>query len=347
MEVKTPKVVGFKALLVDDEPAIREVLSQVLEDGGFESVSAHSGEEAIDILQSESFDVIITDICMPGISGFELIERIATIDTAVKTVVITGFDSYEMIKQAINTGAYDYLTKPIDDHELVIQRAHRAAQATSLIRDNAELVQKLRENQAMLEAANQQLHLLNQELQVQANTDVLTDLYNRRYLEKTLYKEVSRRNRYSDSLSIALIDVDHFKAINDTHGHSGGDTVLKIISAALKDCVRESDVVGRYGGEEFLVILPNTSPESAMLFAERIRSSINERKIVLNDIECQVAISIGISGVESRFPELDVTNLVTSADQALYAAKGAGRNCIRSHPVATGGYDFLEACSGY
>jgi len=336
----------YSALLVDDDLELLRVIEQVLEDGGFSVVTARSGEEALNVLQSQPFDVIMTDIRMPGISGFELIEKIAAIDEAVKTVLMTGFDSSDTVKQALRTGAYDYLTKPLDDHGIIIQCANRAAQATNLIRDNAELLDQLRAKQTMLEHANEQLRRLNDELHVQANTDVLTQLYNRRFLDDTLQNQVFRRNRYADSLSVALIDVDHFKTINDEYGHAGGDIVLKAISAALSQCVRESDIVGRYGGEEFLVILPSTAPEFAMLFAERIRSRINAQEIVLGESVCPVAISIGVSGVEEDYAELNMTELVNSADKALYAAKKAGRNCIRLQSISGGNQGNLKLVSG-
>lgn len=336
----------YSVLLVDDEPEILSVLSRVLEDDGFEVMTACSGEGAIEVLSAETFDLIMTDVRMPGISGFELIEHIATVDSAVKIIVMTGYDSTDMVKQALRTGAYDYLTKPLDDHDAIIRCANRVAQATRLVRDNADLLDQLRTNQTKLEKANQRLLEMNEELHIQANTDVLTDLYNRRYLEKTLRNEVSRRNRYSDPLSVAMVDVDHFKQINDKYGHKGGDVVLKAISENLSNCVRASDIVGRYGGEEFLVLLPRTTPAEAMMFAERIRSAIFDQVIDIGDSTCRAAISVGVSGVDSRFPELDLLDLLNSADQALYAAKGAGRNCIRVHSVTSGAQNMLKASSG-
>jgi len=340
---------NYSALLVDDDPAILAVVAQFLRDGGFSVVTAASGEEAIDILQakiieSEPFDVVMTDVRMPGISGFELIDRIATIDSAIETIVMTGYDSREMIEQAFRSGAYDYVAKPIDDHVSIVQCTKRAAQASRLVRDNAELLIELRSKKTMLEKVNKQLRQLNEVLHIQANTDTLTELYNRRYLEDSLRNEITRRNRYQDPLSVALIDVDHFKQINDNHGHAGGDIVLKTFSKALLHCARESDIVGRYGGEEFLVILPKTSPRSAMLFAERIRTNIEKCKIAVGDSECPVTVSVGVSGVESNSTALDMAKFVSSADQALYAAKGAGRNCIRLHPIADDDSDTLKIC---
>jgi len=329
---------NYKALLVDDEPAILTVLTQVLEDDGFTVLTATSGEEAVTILKAHPFDVIMTDIRMQGISGFELIEHVETIDTAVKTIVMTGYDSYDMVKRALRTGAYDYLSKPLDEHEVIKLCANRAAQATRLVRDNAELVEQLRASHTMLEQANDQLRVLNEELRIQANTDSLTGIYNRRFLDASILNEVTRRNRYPDPLSVAMIDVDHFKIFNDQHGHEGGDIVLQEIANILEECARNTDVVGRYGGEEFMVVLPKTTPENALLFAERVRKAISEKAILLNDVACGITVSIGVSGVDDRFPDVTSAQLVHASDRALYSAKESGRDCIEFPPIvnATG-----------
>jgi len=198
-------------------------------------------------------------------------DQMSTLDPTVKIIVMTSYDSYNMIKKAMRVGAYDYLSKPLQDLESIRLCAARAAQATQLVRHNTELMQQLRANHTMLEQANERLRALNEELRIQANTDSLTEINNRRFLDNALTSEVTRRNRYPDPLSVALIDVDHFKEFNDTYGHDSGDVVLKVISARLLSCARNTDIVGRYGGEEFLIILPKTDPESAMLFAERVR----------------------------------------------------------------------------
>jgi len=181
----------------------------------------------------------------------------------------------------------------------------------------------------MLENANDKLLELNEELRIQANTDSLTDIYNRRFLDKSMLSEIMRRNRYPDPLSVAMLDVDHFKQFNDQYGHGGGDKVLKAIASALTECARNTDVVGRYGGEEFMVILPKTSPENALLFAERAREQIAGEVVEIDGKECLVTVSVGVAGVDEHFTNATADMLVVAADKALYDAKESGRDRIR------------------
>lgn len=317
------------ALVVDDEPSILSILGGVLEQDGFTVEVAQSGEEAIASFRADYYSVVITDVCMGEISGFDLIEKLSQLDPALKAVVMTGHDSYEMVKNSLRRGAYDYLPKPLDDHDAIKLCVQRAAQASELIRYNQDLVAQLQVSHDLLEQVNKRYRLLNEELRIQANTDSLTEIYNRRFIDHALLHEVNRRNRYPDPLSIVMIDIDNFKAFNDTYGHEGGDTVLKAVAEAIKDCARVIDVVGRYGGEEFFVILPKTSPENAMVFAERVRKFVSLKTIALNEQQCQVTVSAGVAGFEKHEESADISHLVNAADRALYEAKGAGRNCCR------------------
>lgn len=331
----TPIDTPYRVLAVDDEPAVLAVLVQILSDAGFEVIAELSGESALKQLNSRKFDLVITDVRMTGITGFELISCAEQVDPTLKMVVMTGYDSYQMLQTALRAGAHDYLTKPMDDHKLVVHVANRSAQATRLVRRNNDLVAQLRASHGMLERVNLKLRELNEELRIQANTDALTELYNRRYIDDSLLKEVTRRNRYLSPLSVALIDVDHFKLFNDQHGHKGGDDALKIIAETLAVCARTTDVVGRYGGEEFLVILPNTTPENALRFAERVRTSIAEQSMNLGGLHAKITASIGVSGVDEAYKNAEASDLVGAADRALYAAKAAGRDCVLHEPLGS------------
>jgi len=322
------------ALIVDDEPGVIAVLTDVMEAQGFTVDSALSGEAALEMFQPDYYSVLVTDVCMDGMSGFELIEKISEIDSAVKSVVMTAHDSYNMIKNALKSDAYDYFAKPLDNHEAILLCVQRAAQATQLVRDNLELVSQLRASHALLEQVNQQYRLLNEELRIQANTDSLTEIYNRRFIDNTLLHEVNRRNRYQEPLSVVMVDIDHFKNFNDNFGHEGGDTVLKYIAQTLKDCSRNIDVVGRHGGEEFFIILPKTSPEYALVYAERVREEIAAQSILLGSKRCAVTISAGVAGVEADYENAEISALVNSADRALYQAKNEGRNRCCSNSLS-------------
>lgn len=320
-------------LIVDDEPAIVNVLSTLLEPEGFQISSAFSGEAALELLEESVFDVLITDIRMDGMDGFELIEHTRCIDPYIHVIVITAHDCYDMVRKALSHGAYDYVTKPLDNHDAIVSIVKRANLSTRLERDNTSLLEQLSASHAMLEDANRRLRELNDELLVQASTDSLTQLYNRRHLDASMENEVARRNRYPDPLSVVMLDIDNFKSFNDQHGHEGGDIALQQISRILESCARNTDAVGRFGGEEFLVILPKTDPVNAMVFAERMRVTIEKTPIKLGPKNFSVTASIGVAGVAVDDPPTSPQQLLGAADAALYAAKGEGRNLTKAGTI--------------
>lgn len=317
-----------KVLVVDDEPSIVNILSTLLSSEGYEVDTALSGEQALAYLQSNPVDVLVTDIRMDGMNGFELITETRKIDPYVRVIVITAHDCYDMIHQALQHDAYDYLTKPLENHEVVISSINRAAAATRLHRDNANLLEQVSASHAMIEDANRRLRELNDELIVQASTDGLTGLRNRRHLDESLEREVARRNRYPDPLALVMLDIDRFKQFNDEHGHEGGDMALQSISRILIASVRNIDVVGRFGGEEFLIILPKTSPDNAVIFAERLRRTIETSPVTLGNTLCTLTASIGVTGANKDQQDVSVHQLMAAADKALYSAKDAGRNKV-------------------
>ncbi|MEE9318853.1 MAG: diguanylate cyclase [Granulosicoccus sp.] len=316
------------AIVVDDEPSVVEIVANVLEHSGLTVHRAFSGEEALDIFSSRIIDIVFTDIRMNGISGFELMRRMHMMDDAVKVVVMTGYDSYGMLRRALHAGAYDYLSKPLDNHELIVSIAVRAFESSRLIRENKQLIESLTASHSRLSTANTRLVTLNRRLRLLAITDVLTRLYNRRYIDQTIDKEAQRRDRYASALSVLVLDVDNFKLFNDTHGHDGGDSVLQNVAATLRRCIRKSDIVGRYGGEEFVVVLPDTTPENARFFAERLRYEIEADRTELATGIGQVTVSIGIAGVAASDGSISGKELIIEADRALYTAKEAGKNRV-------------------
>ena len=318
-----------RILIVDDEPAIVNVLSTLLDTEGYQIATALSGEAALEQIKEQPVDVLVTDIRMDGMTGFELMEATRDFDRHMRVIVITAHDCYEMISSALRHGAYDYLGKPLDDHEVILSSIRRAANSARLERDNAKLLEQVSASHAMLTEANNRLRALNEELIVQASTDGLTNIYNRRYLENSLENEVNRRNRYPDALSVVMLDVDRFKNFNDEHGHEGGDIALKMLSQIMISSARNIDVIGRFGGEEFLIILPKTTPENAMIFAERLQRSIETTPINLGTKLTHLTASIGVTGVEKEDPATTPLQLKAAADKALYMAKAVGRNCVR------------------
>lgn len=320
---------AHRLLIVDDDPAVIEVLSILLEAENFEIETALSGETAIELLRQQTVNVLVTDIQMEGMTGFELIHQARALDSHVSPIVITAYDSYDKVRQALRLGAYDYLAKPLDNHELIISTIRRANIASQLERDNARLLKQLSASQEMLQDANTRLRDLNDELMLQASTDSLTKLYNRRYLDIAIESEVARRNRYPDPLSLVMLDIDRFKQFNDKYGHEGGDTALVKLGQILSVSGRNTDVVGRFGGEEFIILLPKTTPANALIYARRVRRIIETQIIDAGNSKASFTASIGVSGVEATDGDISVRDLLASADNALYDAKGAGRNCVR------------------
>ena len=318
-----------RLLFVDDEPAIVNMLSVLLSDGDYQIAIALSGEEALEYLQENTVDVLVTDVYMDGMNGFELMKAACELDRHLQVIIITGHDCYDMISQALRHGAYDYLSKPLDDHEIILNSIHRAGSAARLERDNTGLLEQLSASHAMLANANNRLRELNDDLMVQATTDGLTGLYNRRHLDNALEQEVNRRNRYPDPLSVVMLDIDRFKSFNDHYGHEGGDAALQLLSSVLSASSRNIDVIGRFGGEEFMIILPKCTPENSIKFAERLRRAIETTPVKIGDNMARLTASIGITGVEKDDRGVTAQQLMSAADKALYVAKADGRNRVR------------------
>ena len=316
------------AIVVDDEHAVVEVVADVLEQQGIFVHRACSGEKALEIMTSNIVDIVITDICMDGMTGFELMESIHVMDSAVKVIVMTAYDSYDMVRRALQAGAYDYLAKPLNKPEAIVSAAMRAFESSRLIRENSQLLENLHAGYSRLASANVRLVELNRLLRCQAITDSLTQIYNRRYIDQSLKAEASRHNSNKIPLSVIVLDVDNFKAFNDQHGHAGGDAALKRVGQVLERHARKTDIVGRYGGEEFIVLLPKTPHEYAQMLAERVRQDIERENVELESGSGRLTVSIGIASATGLHKMITGRELIVEADKALYAAKNTGRNRV-------------------
>ncbi len=333
------------ALVVDDEEAITNVVGAVLEQAGVRVSTASSGMHALEIFSDEVIDVVITDIRMDGMSGFELLKRIQLLDPAVKVIIMTGYNSYDMVLRALQAGAYEYLDKPLENHQAIISATARAYDSTLLQRENTRLLERLKISNSKLSVANKRLVQLNKKLKHLAITDSLTRLYNRRYIDQVIRKEAQRCNRYKDPLSVIVLDVDKFKDFNDLYGHDGGDQALCSVAETLSMCARGTDVVGRYGGEEFVVILTKTPPHNARIFAERVRQQIESQDIEMSSIgkTSRITVSIGIAGIDNTSDPIEGKTLLLHADEALYAAKNSGRNCVINHEDIADDIDYKKS----
>ena len=312
----------LRILVVDDEETIRGVLSRVLGQEGYEVTVAESGEEALKSFRKDPYPLVLTDIRMGGMSGMELLEEIRGIHSETQVIIMTSYASLETAIQALRSGAYDYLIKPFEDLDLVTATVSRANEKIRLSREIRSLIDALKEK-------NEELESKNMLLAEQASYDGLTQLHNHRHFQETLAMEVSRSLRHGRIFSLIFFDVDLFKIYNDTHGHLKGDIVLRTIGEILKTLLRKADLAARYGGDEFVLLLPETDKEAGRLVAERVRETIASHPFYGRDAMPggKVTVSVGVSS----FPTdgTDSATLVQSADKALYESKHAGKNIVK------------------
>ncbi|MGC2194915.1 MAG: diguanylate cyclase [Terriglobales bacterium] len=293
-----------RVLVAEDDPMFRRILKSWLETWGYQVTIAEDGEKAWDILQQETQpELLILDWIMPGIDGAELCHRIrARQRTPYQYILlVTAKDDTEDVVAGLEAGADDYLTKPFERNEL---RA-RLRVGRRILMLQAGLIQA------------------REDLRFQATHDALTGIWNRRALLDLLQREIERASRSQTSTGLLMLDLDHFKEVNDTHGHLAGDAVLREMARRVTQVIRSYDLVGRHGGEEFLVVLPGCDPQQTLQSAERIRSVVAAHPVIVDYSEIHVTISVGATATTANASEQEILAI---ADTALYQAKNAGRN---------------------
>lgn len=308
----------YNILLVDDDPTVITVLGQVLQDYGRVRFAC-SGSEALHMMQTFPIDLVLLDIELPGMSGFEVCSAMKAAPqlAEIPVIFLTGHDDAERELEGLQLGAADFVTKPA-----------RPAQVAARV------------------AIQRRLHELTKALRKAAATDPLTGIANRRHFDEALQREWLRARRTGTSLSLLMIDVDHFKTYNDFYGHLEGDQCLRAVARALTRVVhRPADLLARYGGEEFAILLPDTQGRGGCAVARYALQEVRAAQLphAKSPLGAQVSISVGVSGYEAgdhdertnqRRESLlesrsSVSELVAAADQALYAAKAGGRNHAR------------------
>ncbi len=308
-------------LIADDEVATRELVGEILEGEGHEVTLAEDGEDALNKFKRTWHEIVFSDILMPKMNGIELLSAIKEINENTQFVVMTSYASINNTIDALKKGASDYLLKPFDDLDVVINAANHAIANLSGIRRKQYLLDTLSRH-------NQDLEKLNNELGGMAIRDGLTGLFNYRYAQERLEEEFDRATRFERELSVLFIDLDHFKFYNDAHGHQAGDEILQILAGLMMKAVREPDTLARWGGEEFIVVAPETNQEDACMLAELIRMSVAGHPFPNAALQPLGIVSLSI-GVASRSNGTSsYGKLVRLADDAVYCAKIAGRNRI-------------------
>jgi diguanylate cyclase (GGDEF)-like protein len=303
----------MRTLVADDDPIITAILSHTLARSGIEVTVAHDGDVAWQVLNGLHPPALaILDWMMPNLDGLELCRRIRSTPRLAGTYVIlvTGRDSREDLVKGLEAGADDYMVKPIDVVELQA-RIGVGLRVATLQRNLTRTVTKLRATRDDL------AHL--------ASTDVLTGVYSRRWWFDLAEKEYSRSRRYDRTFSLLMADLDWFKQINDTFGHDVGDRVLGQFGDMLRQTCRQPDVIGRLGGEEFAVLLPETTSEAAQLLATRIMEACRSLVVDASAGDVRCSCSIGVTEVRPN-EDQRLDSVLARADQAMYAAKRAGRN---------------------
>jgi two-component system, cell cycle response regulator len=293
-------------LVVDDEPAAAEQAASFLRELGHTATVAHGWTDAVRAFDPQVTDLVLMDAVMPNMDGLKLTRLLREQSRSyVPVVFLTGQRSAELRDQSIDAGADDFLNKPIDRVEL-----------------RARLKAMLR-----IRALTRALEDKTRELERAARTDPVTGIGNRRMFDERLLAEVARTRRYGSPLALLMFDLDHFKQVNDRCGHLAGDDLLALFGAILREQVRASDLPCRYGGEEFLLIAPETTAEQARVVAERIRLAFRARSSAAGPMGPQT-VSVGIAASDVLEVELTERSLLAAADEALYRAKDQGRDCV-------------------
>ncbi len=301
-------------LVADDEPINRALLQRRLEKSGYAVHLAATGKEAVELSQRLLPDLIILDVMMPVMDGLEACRRIKENDLTndIPVIFLSARDETDIKVNGLTLGANDYIIKPFKAEELMAR---------------VDVAMRLKsERDRLRRTANEALTAAEQ-AQEKALTDALTGLFNRYGLQRALGREFAHSRRYNRPLSCLMIDIDYFKKVNDAHGHPAGDVAIQQVGTILTEIIRRSDMVFRYGGEEFIVLLPETDIEGAFALGEKIRSLAETRVFGNGERIFSLTLSVGAAVLKESESGHD---MIARADEALYNAKENGRNRVET-----------------
>lgn len=306
-----------RVLVVDDDPDSLSIIVEALRWEGYQTQMAISGVEGLALIQSWSPDLILLDVNMSGMNCFETLKGLRQRQNYVSVMFISGDTSSENVVAGLDSGADDYIPKPFD---------------------TLELLARVR-TQLRIKDLNDQLWSANVRLNELVDIDDLTGLYNMRSIFQKLELELDRARRFNRQVAVVMLDMDHFKLVNDGHDHLFGSFVLSEVGLLIRKNIRAHDLGARYGGDEFLMILTETSSEGTQRFCERLLGAIQGHHFRSGSDEMKLTTSIGFAITPAGAAQTDARGLVRAADHALYEAKRAGRNCVKSIEIQK----FLES----
>jgi two-component system, cell cycle response regulator len=308
----------LRLLAVDDDRSVLLLLDKLLSDAGYEVFTAVNGKEALHTAMECRPQLIVADWLMPEVDGLTFCRalRNTKVGRGVYIVLLTGIEDEARLVEAFDAGVDDYVLKPINPKVLLarLRAGERVVSLQNEVESDREEIRRFAADLAMS----------NRRLQEAALLDPLTGIPNRRYAMDRIQQEWSAAERGARPLACMLIDVDHFKRINDTHGHDVGDVVLQRVADVLKHTARTQDVICRIGGEEFLVVCPDTDASAAGQCAERLRHAVGSMRVPIGNVSLQITISVGVAAMDPSMRVPD--SMIKASDQAVYAAKQAGRN---------------------
>lgn len=291
-------------LVADDDGVTRAMVTAWLGSSGFDVVAARDGDEALDVARTQQPDLLLVDVTMPGPDGFDVCRAIqSTSEVPPPVIFLTAHDAMTSQVAGLDAGAVDYIVKPFAEAELLARV--RVALRAKAVRDG---------------------------LTQRAIHDGLTGLLNRTELDARAEAAVRLAQRHGRPLSCLMADIDHFKHINDGFGHAAGDEVLREAARRIVTACRASDIVGRYGGEEFLLLLPETSARDAVTTADKLRRVLRERPVRVSGATIPITASVGVAEWDTS---MGVAALYAAADRSLYRAKHQGRNRTELHDLAS------------
>lgn len=295
-----------RILIVDDDDVSRGLVGKALEYEGYQVRLADSGAQGIEMMNTWQPHLVLLDVNMPGLNGLQTLTQLRVRDEYVSVLFVSGNSKVDDVIRGLDAGADDYICKPFDVGEL-------------LSRVRAQLRTK---------DLNDSLKRANAKLKELIDLDDLTGLYNMRSLYKKLDSELDRARRHDRSLCVMMMDLDHFKKVNDSHDHLFGSYVLQCVGAIIRESIRKVDFAARYGGDEYLLVLTEINQDGAVTFANRLRARIESSTFANEFYSMNLTVSIGLAICNPNATTVDARSLVRFADRALYNAKEQGRNRV-------------------